>query len=52
MQLLCGRSAIITGAAQGIGRAMVDSFIEQGATVLAVDIKPLDGLLDAYAGPE
>lgn len=52
MQLLCGRSAIITGAAQGIGRAMVDSFIEQGATVLAVDIKPLDGLLDAYARPE
>ena len=44
MQLLQDRRAIITGAAQGIGRAMVDSFVEHGATVLAIDIKPLDAL--------
>jgi 3-oxoacyl-[acyl-carrier protein] reductase len=36
-----GRIAIVTGAASGIGRAIAREFALQGATVAAVDIKPL-----------
>lgn len=31
--------AIVTGAAQGLGRAMVEKFIKEGAQVIAVDLK-------------
>ena len=32
-----GRTAIVTGAAGGIGQAIVESFCQEGAQVLAVD---------------
>ena len=35
---LAGKVAIVTGAASGIGRAAVDRFVEEGATVIAVDL--------------
>jgi len=35
---LTGRVAIVTGAARGIGRAVVRRFAEEGATVVGVDI--------------
>ena len=35
---LAGRNIVVTGAAQGIGRAVVDLAIELGATVMAVDM--------------
>ena len=38
MRLLEGRIAVVTGAAQGIGRAMAATFIEHGAAVLVADI--------------
>lgn len=38
-QMLKNRCAIVTGAADGIGRAMVDLFTMEGANVLAVDIQ-------------
>lgn len=38
MNLLDGRIAIITGAAQGIGYAMAKAFIDEGASVLVADI--------------
>lgn len=38
MNLLHGRIAIITGAAQGIGYAMAKAFIDEGASVLVADI--------------
>ena len=41
MRLLDGRVALITGAGQGIGRAMCTIFAEHGARVAAVDIDPL-----------
>ncbi len=34
--------AVVTGGAQGIGRAIVDAFTEQGASVCVIDKKPND----------
>ncbi|OCC25614.1 3-oxoacyl-ACP reductase [Croceicoccus estronivorus] len=35
---LGGRKAVITGAASGIGRGILEAFVREGATVLAVDL--------------
>ena len=35
---LAGRAAIVTGAASGIGRAIVRSFAENGANVVLADV--------------
>jgi NAD(P)-dependent dehydrogenase (short-subunit alcohol dehydrogenase family) len=35
---LAGRKVVITGGATGIGRAMVEAFVEQGASVAFLDI--------------
>jgi 2-keto-3-deoxy-L-fuconate dehydrogenase len=40
---LAGKVAVVTAAAQGIGRACVEAFAEQGAQVFATDIN-LEGL--------
>ena len=49
---LAGKTAIITGAAAGIGGAACRLFCEQGAQVLAIDLKPpaedLAGALERY----
>ncbi|QEC47381.1 glucose 1-dehydrogenase [Baekduia soli] len=37
-QRLTGRTAIVTGAGSGMGRASVERFLDEGATVVAVDI--------------
>ena len=39
MTSLEGKTAIITGAASGIGLAAAETFIEKGARVLACDLK-------------
>ena len=37
-QRLQGKTAFITAAGQGIGRAIAEAFVREGATVIATDI--------------
>ncbi len=46
MERLLNRSAVITGAAQGIGRGIVERFLAEGASVLMVD-RDADSLAQA-----
>lgn len=39
---LAGKTAFITGAAQGIGRAIAEAFADEGATVVAADLRWAD----------
>ena len=43
---LAGKTALVTAAAQGIGRATVEAFKREGATVIAADIRT-EPLVDA-----
>ena len=45
---LAGKTAFVTAAGQGIGKATVEAFAREGATVWATDIN--EGLLAAYDG--
>ena len=43
MDRLSGKTAIVTGAASGLGRAIAALFAEEGATVIATDINETEG---------
>lgn len=49
MNRLSGKSALITGAARGIGRAFAEAYIREGATVAIADIN-LEAAQTAAAG--
>ncbi|MET0737440.1 MAG: SDR family NAD(P)-dependent oxidoreductase, partial [Acidimicrobiales bacterium] len=40
MTRLDGQVALVTGAASGIGAACVDRFVDEGATVVGLDLGP------------
>jgi NAD(P)-dependent dehydrogenase (short-subunit alcohol dehydrogenase family) len=49
---LDGKVAVITGAGQGLGKAMVHVFTREGATVLAADISGAQNDVAADTGPD
>ncbi len=40
METLTGRTAVVTGAASGIGRAIVERFVREGMRVVLADVEP------------
>jgi 2-keto-3-deoxy-L-fuconate dehydrogenase len=48
---LAGKHCIITGAAQGIGHAIAQAYLREGAHVLATDLQE-DRLAEAFGGQE
>jgi NAD(P)-dependent dehydrogenase (short-subunit alcohol dehydrogenase family) len=50
MSQLRGRIALVTGAANGIGRAIAERFVADGATVAVVDREPTPAELGAARG--
>lgn len=50
--LLAGKTAIITGTAMGLGKAMARVFVREGAKVLAADFDPSNAQSLADIGPD
>jgi len=48
---LDGKVAVITGAGQGLGKAMAEVFVREGAKVLAVDISDAQNAVAASSAP-
>lgn len=46
---LNGKTCVVTGAGQGIGRAIAEAFVREGGTVIAIDMNR--AVLEAWTGP-
>jgi NAD(P)-dependent dehydrogenase (short-subunit alcohol dehydrogenase family) len=49
---LTGKTAVVTGAARGIGKATADLFAKAGATVVRIDVAPADDVIGADVSRE
>ncbi|MSQ89569.1 MAG: SDR family oxidoreductase [Betaproteobacteria bacterium] len=49
---LKGKTAVVTGAATGIGKATAELFEQAGATVARIDINPLPGIISGDVADE
>jgi NAD(P)-dependent dehydrogenase (short-subunit alcohol dehydrogenase family) len=47
---LAGKVAIVTGAAQGIGRAIADGLAREGARIVVADLRGAEDAAEAYEG--
>ena len=52
MSALAGQVALVTGGAQGIGRAIADGLEREGATVVVADLNPPEGGIRADVSDE
>ena len=50
MPRLSGKTALVTGAARGIGAAIAKAFADEGAHVIVTDVDTDDGQATAHAG--
>jgi 2-keto-3-deoxy-L-fuconate dehydrogenase len=46
---LSGKTCVVTGAGQGIGRAIAEAFVREGGKVIAIDMNR--AVLEAWTGP-
>ena len=49
MSRLNGKTCVVTGAGQGIGRAIAEAFVREGGEVVAIDMNRV--VLEAWTGP-
>lgn len=45
---LQGKIALVSGSTQGFGKGILDLFVQEGASVLGLDLQAADGLVEGY----